>query len=708
MRCCFPNRLNISVSPKLEFTSRNRSKRRLFSNLVNYMDPKSVTMKTPEATRNHFPQTRPQPAAFHFPYDLPRPLNILALGGSVTFGERLADRYESFPFLVGSPYVDSVDNFATQATSSAEYPSLCLESILLERQADNKSYDLIFLEFSFINSSSSLQGLHLLLRRLVQRYPEAVIIYIHLYPLLAMVEEANTGIRPLRAAPSGHDLDLDWKWIAQHEPNYSEGAIPFGQFTLPKHVDTWIQEVGGYVYNLPFPSNPKDAMLWFSDDWWHLSYAGHVEVANGILSLISQMQKKVLKQHKRLVDNSGDQCYNWFSNGIVTLEDYSGCQLVNIVEMGKITNLQKWVLEVDPYSSGATITFESKFSSPNIPIYVSYLSVMAPAELSVVEVAANTKDDFQRIDPNIMGTADTHIPLIQKVGVARPGKNTLHIKTVDQRQNPFRIVGVYMCATCDTESKVTGTMESPKDPADFLIETTVDISPPPPKAPTLSDNSSRRRPIQILALGGSNTWGAFLPDRYRAYPWLIGEALNNGDSNQVDNVAMRATGADYPSLCLESMIPNSADKNYDVILFDFVLNGTNGFSLLLKRLRERYPDAVLVYVHIWNILSLAREASSGKSPGAIGLNPDLDWVWAWKRKNNSLGDSFNPNGDGITRKCPREICDGSVMEQLTIDAGGYIYKVPIPETPKQALLNETFGPDWQVSSNTTSMSLLLC
>jgi hypothetical protein len=46
-------------------------------------------------------------------------------------------------------------------------------------------------------------------------------------------------------------------------------------------------------------------------------------------------------------------------------------------------------------------------------------------------------------------------------------------------------------------------------------------------------------------LGGSNTWGAFIPDRYRAYPWLIEEAFNGALSSKeyVDNIAMRATGA---------------------------------------------------------------------------------------------------------------------------------------------------------------------
>lgn len=67
------------------------------------------------------------------------------------------------------------------------------------------------------------------------------------------------------------------------------------------------------------------------------------------------------------------------------------------------------------------------------------------------------------------------------------------------------------------------------------------------------DNSGTRAPLNILALGGSQTWGARLNNRHDAYPWLIGQPF----PDHVDNLATRATGADYPSVCLESMIPRN-------------------------------------------------------------------------------------------------------------------------------------------------------
>lgn len=172
------------------------------------------------------------------------------------------------------------------------------------------------------------------------------------------------------------------------------------------------------------------------------------------------------------------------------------------------------------------------------------------------------------------------------------------------------------------------------------------------------------RPIQILALGGSVTWGATLANRYDAYPWLLGKAFNNNlltlDNSAdftayVDNKAMRATGADYPSICLESIV--SPTKSYDIILFDFVMNGTNGFPLLIKRLRERYPKAILIYVHIWSLVHLARHPVTKQKPRSIGLDPTIDYIWS--------PDTFNPNlNEHDKRYCGREVCDGKYLRFL--------------------------------------------
>jgi hypothetical protein len=71
-------------------------------------------------------------------------------------------------------------------------------------------------------------------------------------------------------------------------------------------------------------------------------------------------------------------------------------------------------------------------------------------------------------------------------------------------------------------------------------------------------------PLSILSLGGSVTWGATLEDRMKAYPWMVGNAFGGA---HVDNLAFRATGADFPSLCIESLIEEagSAERSYDLV-----------------------------------------------------------------------------------------------------------------------------------------------
>jgi hypothetical protein len=119
-------------------------------------------------------------------------------------------------------------------------------------------------------------------------------------------------------------------------------------------------------------------------------------------------------------------------------------------------------------------------------------------------------------------------------------------------------------------------------------------------------SSMLKRKLNILTLGGSITRGAAIPDQKKAYPYL----LQDIDGHKVENLAIRGTGSDYPALCITSMlsaIENQKSNNYhpeipfDVIVFEFSINGFSGFELLLKRIKERFPDALLIYVDLWSL-----------------------------------------------------------------------------------------------------------
>jgi hypothetical protein len=83
-------------------------------------------------------------------------------------------------------------------------------------------------------------------------------------------------------------------------------------------------------------------------------------------------------------------------------------------------------------------------------------------------------------------------------------------------------------------------------------------------------------------------------------PLLYYSFQNKGYVKQLSptalNLGLRATQADYPSLCLHSMI---GDQVFDVIILEFCpFRGKEhqDFERLAKRLRARFPSAVMIYL----------------------------------------------------------------------------------------------------------------
>lgn len=182
-----------------------------------------------------------------------------------------------------------------------------------------------------------------------------------------------------------------------------------------------------------------------------------------------------------------------------------------------------------------------------------------------------------------------------------------------------------------------------------------------------------RRPINILALGGSVTWGATLHDRYKeAYPWLIGSPY----VDYVDNFAMppETMGVYYSYVCLQSIIPE--EKRYDVILIDFIASERDGFVPFLLRLRERFPDAIIIYIHIWPLKALIQQAGTGLQPDVLGLDPTLDWIWI---PPEFVLRDFHPDMCGDTKNALKAV-------------GGYFWNLGFPRNPMQTL--SLYSDDW--------------
>jgi hypothetical protein len=202
-----------------------------------------------------------------------------------------------------------------------------------------------------------------------------------------------------------------------------------------------------------------------------------------------------------------------------------------------------------------------------------------------------------------------------------------------------------------------------------------------PSIPAALSKREMPRPLNILSFGTSQTYGHGLEDRANSYPYLITPYPDN-----VDNLALPATAADHPSICLESMIPMADKKNYDLILLEYPSNQSDGVRLLLQRLRERYPSAVIMWVHVWHYVGRARVAGTNNGATKVGYDPTLEWEW-------KQGDSFSSNPDE-TRDCIREICHLKEMLALLDEVGAVPYMMEQTKTPQEIMAEGWFAEDW--------------
>ena len=117
--------------------------------------------------------------------------------------------------------------------------------------------------------------------------------------------------------------------------------------------------------------------------------------------------------------------------------------------------------------------------------------------------------------------------------------------------------------------------------------------------------------LRFAAFGSSRTYGIALENRAKeAYIGL----LSGGEGH---NYGIRATGPEYPGKCLQTIISTKEEEHddhhenacYHVVVVDFyayrrTVRPTpdaplSDITLLLSRLRQRFPDAVIVLLKDW-------------------------------------------------------------------------------------------------------------
>jgi len=63
-----------------------------------------------------------------------------------------------------------------------------------------------------------------------------------------------------------------------------------------------------------------------------------------------------------------------------------------------------------------------------------------------------------------------------------------------------------------------------------------------------------------------------------------------------DNYGIRANGPNYPASCINTMLE---DSEYDVFILEYYMVQETGMMTLAHRLRERFPDAIIIIFRNW-------------------------------------------------------------------------------------------------------------
>lgn len=373
---------------------------------------------------------------------------ILSLGGSSTWGTTLQHRTHSYPYILGSPQhkVTSDGFHATGLFMGSSYPSLCIENI-----AGRQRFDVILLEFSL----GGHDGLDLLLKRLRLRYPRATIIYVHLYSLLTDVVDVDghTPQELLEGKPDEEkipDMSKDYHW------GYGERISN----AMYSDLKTLLKKYSGHMFSLPRPSDVTESLYLFSPDWHHLSQEGHNIVAEGIMTILKELNDMKSTSDADSDSNASpdldkddnwdssfgtvdnrDQCSVWFSTGKIPFNYDGSITPSSFIAFG---GTEEYALEVKGSGEGGTIYVDSSYSV-SVPLFMFYMT--KAEEYPFVEVATGIDHkDVKILDPIINSQRD--VMKSEQVGWAEPGRNEVRIKPIMDSNLPFRVTGFALCEAC--------------------------------------------------------------------------------------------------------------------------------------------------------------------------------------------------------------------------------------------------------------------
>ena len=383
-----------------------------------------------------------------------RPLHVLSLGGSITWGHMNAgsNREDAYPFLLASemlPPESTVTNIAVRGTGT-DLAAMCLQTMVLDGHAEQNptvldpngghdiDYDIITVEYSI----NGVQSLDRLLHRLRQRYPRAVIIYIHLYNLYFNV------IHSIRETTNPHQ----WTWRQDDLWKKMKEEETF------RTVQQGIKSIeGAFLYELPFFHKPADALPIFADDFFHLNEEGHKLVLLGVSNLIEEhldlLSFSEQEQDNGWGEGNGDQCISWYESGksskVGANRDFT------------MFSPAKYAMEVSLNDTDTAIIEINNPFDEVMPLGLSAMSHEKVYPKTKVNVASVKGEFAMLLDPSHRSETFRKHHVVQShfVGHAEPGQNIIIIKPIEMTEQPLRVTGVVMCKDCGLEEMVPSEQE---------------------------------------------------------------------------------------------------------------------------------------------------------------------------------------------------------------------------------------------------------
>mmetsp|Transcript_5997 Transcript_5997/g.10029 ORF Transcript_5997/g.10029 Transcript_5997/m.10029 type:complete len:436 (-) Transcript_5997:105-1412(-) len=184
----------------------------------------------------------------------------------------------------------------------------------------------------------------------------------------------------------------------------------------------------------------------------------------------------------------------------------------------------------------------------------------------------------------------------------------------------------------------------------------------------------RKNKLRIAVFGGANAWGTGIKSRFKSYPYLL--------SPTVENFAHSSTGPNYFSVCTETVVGD--DAMYDVIIFDYWLRYFEGLDEMARRLRQRYPHAIMIFVRTWSPVHFKRKSTEDSH--------DIQSFAQWESANKLKGADLHTitqaieNDSGYWYLPKHQKADGAIWN-IAQSVKGYEFSFTQRETGKQTLID---------------------